>query len=66
MAVDSVSFNAYRSHITALLGHNGAGKTTTMSVITGELKSLDRLACLMLSHWNEGGERNGVGRISEH
>ena len=37
LAVDSVSFNAYDSQITALLGHNGAGKTTTMSVLTGKL-----------------------------
>ena len=36
VAVDSVSFSAYNSQITALLGHNGAGKTTTMSVLTGE------------------------------
>lgn len=36
VAVDSVSFSAFQSHITALLGHNGAGKTTTMSVLTGE------------------------------
>ena len=36
LAVDSVSFSAYESMITALLGHNGAGKTTTMSVLTGK------------------------------
>ncbi len=35
IAVDSVSFSAFDSQITALLGHNGAGKTTTMSVLTG-------------------------------
>lgn len=35
VAVDGVSFSAFRGHITALLGHNGAGKTTTMSVLTG-------------------------------
>jgi hypothetical protein len=35
VAVNSVSFSAFNSHITALLGHNGAGKTTTMSVLTG-------------------------------
>ena len=38
VAVDSVSFSAYDSQITALLGHNGAGKTTTMSVLTGKLQ----------------------------
>jgi ABC-type multidrug transport system ATPase subunit len=36
VAVDSVSFSAFHSQITALLGHNGAGKTTTMSVLTGK------------------------------
>ena len=36
VAVDSVTFSAFHSQITALLGHNGAGKTTTMSILTGE------------------------------
>ena len=36
-AVDDLSFDAYKGHITALLGHNGAGKTTTMSILTGLL-----------------------------
>merc|ERR1719153_291875 len=35
IAVNNVTFNAYKSEITALLGHNGAGKTTTMSMLTG-------------------------------
>ncbi|CAG0924509.1 unnamed protein product, partial [Notodromas monacha] len=35
VAVDGLSLKAYRSQITALLGHNGAGKTTTMSILTG-------------------------------
>ena len=34
-AVDNVSLEMYKGHITALLGHNGAGKTTTMSILTG-------------------------------
>ena len=34
-AVDNLTFTAYKSHITGLLGHNGAGKTTTMSILTG-------------------------------
>jgi ABC-type multidrug transport system ATPase subunit len=41
VAVDSVSFSAYDSQITALLGHNGAGKTTTMSVLTGKNMNRD-------------------------
>ena len=36
-AVNKLSFDAYKGHITALLGHNGAGKTTTMSILTGLL-----------------------------
>ncbi|KAF8771560.1 ATP-binding cassette sub-family A member 3 like protein [Argiope bruennichi] len=34
-AVNNISINMYRSHITVLLGHNGAGKTTTISMLTG-------------------------------
>jgi ABC-type lipoprotein export system ATPase subunit len=35
MAVDNLSFRAYRGQVTVLLGHNGAGKSTTFSVISG-------------------------------
>jgi ATP-binding cassette subfamily A (ABC1) protein 3 len=35
VAVDGVSFKAFKGSVTTLLGHNGAGKTTTMSVLTG-------------------------------
>ena len=45
VAVDSVSFSAYHSHITALLGHNGAGKTTTMSVLTGIVEIFTSSQC---------------------
>jgi ABC-type multidrug transport system ATPase subunit len=48
VAVDSVSFSAYNSQITALLGHNGAGKTTTMSVLTG--KNMNRDFQLLSTH----------------
>ena len=34
-AVENLSIDIYKGHITALLGHNGAGKTTTMSILTG-------------------------------
>ena len=35
IAVDGLTFNAYRGQVTVLLGHNGAGKSTTFSVISG-------------------------------
>ncbi|KAE9555651.1 hypothetical protein FO519_001122 [Halicephalobus sp. NKZ332] len=35
VAVDGLTLNAYRGHVTVLLGHNGAGKSTTFSVISG-------------------------------
>nr|XP_055026150.1 phospholipid-transporting ATPase ABCA1 isoform X1 [Misgurnus anguillicaudatus] len=35
LAVDGLSLDFYRDHITSFLGHNGAGKTTTMSILTG-------------------------------
>ncbi len=35
VAVDDVSFRAFKGSVTTLLGHNGAGKTTTMNVLTG-------------------------------
>lgn len=39
VAVEGVTFKAFRGQITALLGHNGAGKTTILSMITGMLDS---------------------------
>jgi ABC-type glutathione transport system ATPase component len=35
VAVDNVTFKAFKGGVTTLLGHNGAGKTTTMNVLTG-------------------------------
>jgi branched-chain amino acid transport system ATP-binding protein len=38
VAVDNLSFQARRGHITALIGPNGAGKTTVFNCITGFYK----------------------------
>ncbi|HVY56511.1 MAG TPA: ATP-binding cassette domain-containing protein [Xanthobacteraceae bacterium] len=38
LAVDDLSFQARRGHITALIGPNGAGKTTVFNCITGFYK----------------------------
>ncbi|KYB26832.1 ATP-binding cassette sub-family A member 3-like Protein [Tribolium castaneum] len=39
VAVENLSLNIYKNHITVLLGHNGAGKTTTMSILTGMINA---------------------------
>ena len=35
IAVDDLSFAAYRDEITAIIGPNGAGKTTVFNCLTG-------------------------------
>lgn len=45
IAIDDLSFTAYRSEITAIIGPNGAGKTTVFNCLTGFYKpSTGRLA----------------------
>jgi len=45
MAVDELSFTAYRDEITAIIGPNGAGKTTVFNCLTGFYRpSAGRLA----------------------
>ncbi len=45
VAVDNISFTAYRSEITAIIGPNGAGKTTVFNCLTGFYRpSAGRLA----------------------
>ncbi len=47
VAVDDLSFTAYRREITAIIGPNGAGKTTVFNCLTGFYKpSAGRLAML--------------------
>ena len=36
VAVDNVTFRAFKGQIMALLGHNGAGKSTTFNILTGK------------------------------
>ena len=45
VAVDDLSFTAYRDEITAIIGPNGAGKTTVFNCLTGFYRpSAGRLA----------------------
>src|SRR5437660_8537336 len=45
VAVDNISFTAYRDEITAIIGPNGAGKTTVFNCLTGFYRpSAGRLA----------------------
>ena len=39
VAVDGLSFSAYRGEIFGLLGPNGAGKTTTLRIISTLIKA---------------------------
>ena len=59
VAIDNVSFSAYRDEITAIIGPNGAGKTTVFNCLTGFYRpSGGRLAM-----HNGGGETLRLERI---
>jgi branched-chain amino acid transport system ATP-binding protein len=66
VAVDDLSFTAYRREITAIIGPNGAGKTTVFNCLTGFYKpSSGRLALFA----NDGSlplERMEGFRIARH
>ena len=74
VAIDRLSFQAARGHITALIGPNGAGKTTVFNCITGFYKPTvgrlllrgerDYLLERMLGH--EIGQRAKVARTFQN
>jgi ABC-type branched-subunit amino acid transport system ATPase component len=58
VAINDLSFEAYRGEITALIGPNGAGKTTVFNCITGFYKP----TMGMITH---DGQRDGSQHLLE-
>jgi branched-chain amino acid transport system ATP-binding protein len=67
VAVNDLSFTAYRGDITALIGPNGAGKTTVFNCITGFYKPTEGRIALQFgdaSVWDELGALTDRGERS--
>jgi branched-chain amino acid transport system ATP-binding protein len=64
LAVDDVSFTAYRREITAIIGPNGAGKTTVFNCLTGFYRPTGGSLLLTQEGWSFRLERLQGYRIA--